>query len=66
MVLNKRAGHRLLVSSIDEYALTDPSSVWASVPSDELDLSKGFVNVTFNDFANAINIAATWLHDHVP
>lgn len=66
MATETQLGCRLLVTLIDQYAATDPSPVWAVVPTDEGDLSKGFKDITYREFANAINIAAAWLQDHLP
>lgn len=66
MVRNKDLGQRLLITLIDEYANTERSSVWGVIASDERDLSKGFKNITYGNFANAINLASRWLQDHLP
>ncbi|KAI9842789.1 MAG: hypothetical protein M1837_006892 [Sclerophora amabilis] len=54
-------GKRLLPVMIDHIAATDPDRAWISVPRDDLDLAKGFVDITYRQFANAINHAAAWL-----
>ncbi|RDL36935.1 uncharacterized protein BP5553_04368 [Venustampulla echinocandica] len=54
-------GRRLIVSLIDTYAEETPQRIWASVPRNESDLTEGFVDITFREFANAINNAAWWL-----
>jgi acyl-CoA synthetase (AMP-forming)/AMP-acid ligase II len=66
MATNTHLGCRLIVALIDQYAASDPSPVWAVVPIDEGDLSKGFREITYREFANAINTAAAWLQDHLP
>ena len=66
MATKTQLGCRLLVTLIDQYAATEPSPVWAVVPVDEGDLSKGFKDMTYREFANAINIAAAWLQDRLP
>ncbi len=65
MKTNNDVGGRLLVTEIDRLA-TDPLRVWASVPVDDGDLSKGFHDVTYASFANAINRTASWLSQHLP
>ena len=65
MISDEDVGARLLVTRIDKLA-TEPSRVWASIPVDDEDLSKGFKDVTYTAFANAINRAASWLHDQLP
>ncbi|KAF2202541.1 putative AMP-binding enzyme [Delitschia confertaspora ATCC 74209] len=59
----EKPGSRLLVSLIDHYALTDPSRVWAALPIDENDLSKGFRDITYKQFANAIDYTASRLQE---
>ncbi|KAH8676545.1 putative AMP-binding enzyme [Tricladium varicosporioides] len=54
-------GKRLLVATIDEIAKTQPERPWISVPRDDNDLSIGFRDITFKQFANAINHATAWL-----
>lgn len=62
---DEEAGARLLVTRIDRLA-TELSSVWASIPVDNENLSKGFQDITYTAFANAIDRAAFWLHDQLP
>lgn len=45
---------------IDYYAAEAPEKVYACVPKSE-DLSAGLLDVTYKQFANAINHAAWWL-----
>ena len=66
MVRDKHLDRRLLVTLIDQYAVTEPSSLWGVIPLDEHDLSEGFRDITYGNFANAINIAASWLQDRLP
>ena len=56
-----KIGERLIGRLIDEYAANDPTRVWASIPVDDNDLSRGFQDITYKQFANAINHAAWWL-----
>lgn len=65
MASNERHGERLLASLIDSHATNDPGRAWASVPQDENDLSKGFVDLTYEQFANAINHASWWLENNL-
>lgn len=53
-------GQRLLARVIDDHATKQPDRAWAAVPRSS-DLSQGFVDITFKQFANAINRAAFWL-----
>ncbi|KAF2179124.1 putative AMP-binding enzyme [Zopfia rhizophila CBS 207.26] len=66
MAVDDKPGSRLLVALIDEHATTDPLRVWAAVPVDDGDLTKGFHDITYRAFANAINHAACWLQNHLP
>ena len=54
-------GQRLLGATIDHIATSDPERPWVSAPRDDEDISRGFVDITYNQLANAINHAATWL-----
>ena len=61
-----KIGARLIPSLIDIYAVEAPPRVWASVPVDDHDISRGYKDITYKQFANAVNHAALWLKDHVP
>ena len=61
MASNEKHGKRLIASLIDSHAINDPGRAWASVPQDDNDLSKGFVDLTYKQLANAINHASWWL-----
>lgn len=65
MTSSEDVGARLLVAQIDKLA-ADTSRIWASIPVDDESLSKGFQDVTYTAFANAINRAAIWLHNKLP
>ncbi|KAI9869696.1 MAG: hypothetical protein M1830_005206 [Pleopsidium flavum] len=64
MSLKDAYGERLIASVIDYYAKKEPGRVWASVPRSE-DLSKGFTDITYKQFANAINHACWWLESNL-
>jgi len=66
MRVNKDFGSRFIITLVDQYAFEDPSRVWAAVPIEEDDLSKGFKNITFAELSNAINHAATWMQKNLP
>ena len=51
---------RLIPNAIDELARTNPNAVFASIPISN-DVRNGFRDVTYLDYANAINRAALWL-----
>ena len=60
-----KRGQRLLPITLDRIALTQPYRPWISVPLNNSDISKGFIDITFKQFANAINHAAAWLESSV-
>lgn len=59
-------GSRLLIPLIDEYADKDPNRVWACIPIDDNDVSKGFQDITYAALANAVNHAVVWLKQNLP
>ncbi|EAW23609.1 putative AMP-binding enzyme [Aspergillus fischeri NRRL 181] len=59
-------GKRILVSTIEERAKNDPDSSWVSMPIDNNDLSKGYKEITFAEFNNAVNHAVHWLRQNLP
>ncbi|KUJ12950.1 putative AMP-binding enzyme [Mollisia scopiformis] len=61
MTSDSERGKRLLSTTIDSLALTEPDRPWISVPRNDDDLSKGFTDISFKQFSNAINHAAHWL-----
>jgi acyl-CoA synthetase (AMP-forming)/AMP-acid ligase II len=63
MFSSKNHGKRLVAALIDSHAVNDPGRVWASVPQNDKDVSKGFVDLTYKQFANAINHASWWLKE---
>jgi acyl-coenzyme A synthetase/AMP-(fatty) acid ligase len=65
MAENAKIGERLIGRLIDEFADRDPTRVWASIPVDNDDLSKGYQDITYGQFANAINHAAWWLEEQM-
>jgi acyl-CoA synthetase (AMP-forming)/AMP-acid ligase II len=56
-------GTRLLPTLIDEIAKSTPNRVYASIPKDDTDLSQGFKNITYADFAQAIDFLSWWLDE---
>ena len=59
-------GARIAISVIDERGRLEPSSPWVSMPKDEPDLSQGFQDITYGQFANAVNHAAHWFERNLP
>ncbi|KAI8624786.1 male sterility protein-domain-containing protein [Xylariaceae sp. FL1651] len=57
-------GHRLVPNIIDEVALNEPETVFASIPLSE-DLKDGYLDVTYRTVANAINRASWWLSENM-
>jgi hypothetical protein len=62
---NSKIGERLIGTLIDEYALNDPDRVWASMPVDNNELTRGFHNITYRQFANGVNHATWWLKEQL-
>ena len=65
MAPSAQTGKRLIVNLIDAYATDDPNRVWVSIPKDNDDLARGFMDINFKQFANAINHAAKWVEASV-
>ena len=63
---NVRHGQRIILSVIDELVQQEPNSTWVSVPIDEGDLSKGYKEITYGQFSNAVNHAVQWLRKTLP
>ena len=61
---HSEVGTRLLINVVDSYALHDPSKVWASVPVDDDNLAHGFRDITYKEFANAVNHARWWMKEN--
>jgi hypothetical protein len=61
MAGSAKIGERLIGRLIDENAANDPTRVWASIPVDNDDLLRGFRDINYGQFANAINHATWWL-----
>lgn len=55
-------GHRLLPTRIDELARDEPHRPAFSIPLDDADLSKGYVDVDFATFKNAVDQLAWFIH----
>ncbi|CRG91902.1 hypothetical protein PISL3812_08956 [Talaromyces islandicus] len=51
----------LIPNIVSQHALEDPDKVYASIPADNDDLSKGFRDITYREFRSAIDKAAYWL-----
>ncbi|KAK3179111.1 hypothetical protein OEA41_001250 [Lepraria neglecta] len=63
---NVRHCQRIILSVIDELAQQEPNSTWVSMPIDEGDLSKGYKEITYGQFSNAVNHAVQWLRKTLP
>lgn len=53
---------RLVASEIDRIATESPEKPWASVPKNPENLSDGFEDVSFSQFAAAIDRASWYCH----
>lgn len=54
-------GNRVLPAIIDDHARVAPNKIYAVIPVNDDDLSQGFKDITYKQFANAVNVAAWWL-----
>lgn len=59
-------GRRTVISAIDERAQKEPQSPWISLPVNDQDLSLGYKDITYGQFANAVNHAVHWLSKNLP
>ncbi|GIK02017.1 putative NRPS-like protein biosynthetic cluster [Aspergillus viridinutans] len=59
-------GNRILVATIEQRAKNDPDSSWVSAPIDNNDLSRGYKEITFAEFNNAVDHAVHWLKQNLP
>jgi hypothetical protein len=50
-----------MATTIDDIASSDPQRPWISIPRDDDDLTKGFIDITFKQLSNGINHATAWL-----
>jgi hypothetical protein len=57
-------GQRLLHVTIDQIAAETPDRAWASIPKSN-NLSDGYRDVSFAEFANAINRLSWFLESHL-
>ena len=58
-------GRRLLPFTIDTISQREPGRQWASLPRDDDNLSKGYLDVSYAAFANAINRMAFFIEKAV-
>ena len=58
-----RPSKELLNNVVDRIARVTPDLVYAELPKSPVDLSQGFRQVTYRQFANAIDGMAWWLRD---
>ncbi|KAL6718053.1 hypothetical protein ACLMJK_004138 [Lecanora helva] len=65
-MLSEIYGQRSVPSCIDEWARKEPCRPWVSAPVDNHDLSKGYQDINYGQFANAVNHATHWLYDNLP
>lgn len=53
----------LLPVLIDEIAENDPTALWIEYPADPTSYDAGYKQITYTQFANAINGTARWMED---
>ena len=56
-------GQRLIPAIIDDHAESQPDRVYAAVPVDQDNLSRGYKDITYKHFARAVDAASHWLDD---
>ncbi|KAF2734533.1 AMP-binding enzyme [Polyplosphaeria fusca] len=61
-----RPGYRHLTQLIEHIAAHDADRTWAAMPLDDKNLSLGFRDISFGQFANAVKHCAHWLADKLP
>lgn len=61
--INRGEKHQLIPTIIDHNASHNPEKVFASIPVDNNDLSKGFRDITYVELSKAVNKAAFWLEE---
>ena len=59
------AGKQLLNNVVDRTARVTPDLVYAELPRSSVDLSQGFRQVTYRQFANAIDGMAWWFRENL-
>lgn len=59
-------GRRLIATTIDETAQAFPNRTYASIPKSATDISQGYRDITWAEFASAIDRTAYWLDEHLP
>lgn len=59
-------GRRLLVPYVDHRAKTEPDSAWVATPTNDNDLTKGYTDISYRQFANGANHTVKWLKDNLP
>jgi acyl-CoA synthetase (AMP-forming)/AMP-acid ligase II len=56
---------QLIPNIVSQHAAQDPEKVYASIPADNDDLSKGFRDISYREFRSAIDTAAYWLEEQL-
>lgn len=64
MAIPKNVGKRLIPQILDDLAATEPNRLVFSIAKSS-DISQGFHNVYSQQFAQAVNKTAWWLHKQV-
>lgn len=55
----------LIPTVVDQIAETEPEAAWATVTVSPFGIDAGFQNITYQQFANAINGVAWWLEEEL-
>ena len=56
-----QANEILLPELIDEISKDDPTALWIEYPTDPTSYDSGYTQITYAQFANAINGTAYWM-----
>lgn len=56
---------QLLPTVVDQIAETEPEASWAAVSISPIGTEAGYQNITYQQFANAINSVAWWLEEEL-
>ena len=56
---------QLLPCAVDQIAETEPDATWATISTSPTKIDAGYQNITYLQFANAINGLAWWLEEEL-
>lgn len=56
---------QLLPTVVDQIAESEPEATWAAVSVSPTGIDAGYQNITYQQFANAVNSVAWWLEEEL-